>query len=389
MARPRLPVGSHGTIRTKKQPSGKWIAETRVRDADGRVRDVRVTAASKQAATTRLQEAIAHRPGFSGTDLTGDTRLADVADRWMADIDAQVAANERSPSTARVYRGILNRHLRGALGELAIREVTVPRAAAFLRAMRSEHGGALTKTTRTVLSGVLGYAVQQGVIPANPVREVGRIRGDRRKPPSSLTDVQREQLLGALEADEIACRHDLPDLARFLLATGCRIGEALAVTWADVDLDNKEVAIDWTVTRLEKHLGGGLTRTPTKSAAGQRTLPLPGWAVDMLRARRDAGTGEGPVFPNQTKARGLRDPSNTSRAFREARGRGIGLPTFTSHMLRRTVATTLHDSGLVPRQVADQLGHASIRILDSYIGRRAVSRDAAVALEVAFGENPE
>jgi integrase len=42
--------------------------------------------------------------------------------------------------------------------------------------------------------------------------------------------------LAVLDANEYARHKDLPDLVRFLLGTGCRLGEALGVHWEDVDL---------------------------------------------------------------------------------------------------------------------------------------------------------
>jgi integrase len=48
------------------------------------------------------------------------------------------------------------------------------------------------------------------------------------------------------DADKVAVREDLPDLCRFMLATGVRIGETLAVYWSDVDLDAGVVRIDHT-----------------------------------------------------------------------------------------------------------------------------------------------
>jgi integrase len=53
----------------------------------------------------------------------------------------------------------------------------------------------------------------------------------------ALTDDERTDLLAKIDIDERAVSRDLPDLFRFLMATGCRIGEALAVHWCDVDLD--------------------------------------------------------------------------------------------------------------------------------------------------------
>jgi integrase len=382
MGRPRLPVGAHGNVRTKRV--GKhWVAATRVRDADGRRREVKRSGRTADEARYNLQDALKERPAFGGSDLSGDSLLADVATAWIDSIDHQVAVHDRAPTTARVYRGVLNGHVLPALGQLTVREAaSVTRCDMFLRSMRTHHGAALTKTTRTVLNGVLGYAVRHGLIPANPMRDVGRIRGDRaKKQPRGLTEVEREKWLAAMDGDEVAIKHDLPDLTRMLLATGCRIGEMLALSWDDVDIDNKQVHIDWTIIRLEK--GGGLVRSPTKTAAGERTLPLPGWAVDVLTRRHEKAAGRGPVFPDAKG--GWRDPSNTSRSLRQARERA-GFGWITSHTFRRTVATTLHDSGFTPRGIADQLGHANLRTVESYIGRAAVSRAAAEALEVAWLE---
>ena len=153
--------------------------------------------------------------------------------------------------------------------------------------------------------------------------------------------------------------------------------------WEDVDFDAKTVAIEWGIVRLEN--GGGLARTPTKTAAGERTLFIPGWAVDMLRDRQDRlGASSGPVFPptgKRSRSR-WRDPSNTSRSFRWATDRA-GFGWVTSHVFRKTVASLLHEAGLSDREVADHLGHANTRTLVHYIGRRATGESAAAALDVS------
>jgi len=59
-----------------------------------------------------------------------------------------------------------------------------------------------------------------------------------------------------------------------MLGTGARIGEALAVDWEDIDLEQGTVAIQHTVLRLR---GEGLVLRRTKSAAGERILELPRW----------------------------------------------------------------------------------------------------------------
>jgi integrase len=56
--------------------------------------------------------------------------------------------------------------------------------------------------------------------------------------------------LALLDGSPFARRHDLPDLARFMLATGLRLGEALGVTWPDVDLVAGTLAVRRTIVRV-------------------------------------------------------------------------------------------------------------------------------------------
>jgi integrase len=116
-----------------------------------------------------------------------------------------------------------------------------------------------------------------------------------------------------------------------MLATGARIGEALAVVWAEVDLDAGTVQITSTLVRIK---GEGLLRKETKSRAGERTLPLPTSAVAVLRRRFITGARlDQPVFPRPSG--GFRDPSNVRRDLREARGEET-LAWIISHAFRKT-----------------------------------------------------
>ena len=94
-----------------------------------------------------------------------------------------------------------------------------------------------------------------------------------------------------------------------MLATGCRIGECLAIGWSDVDLDAAAVEVRW---RLVRRTGVGLLRlASTKSGEkGERTVPLPSWAVTMLKRRRLAiGAGVEAVFPTRSVAGATRPTS--------------------------------------------------------------------------------
>jgi integrase len=86
-----------------------------------------------------------------------------------------------------------------------------------------------------------------------------------------------------LDGSELARRADLPELVRFLLGTGCRIREALALTWPNVDLKRHLINIDTTLIRVK---GQGLLIKRPKTKSSIRVLRVPLWLVAILRDRR-------------------------------------------------------------------------------------------------------
>jgi integrase len=99
---------------------------------------------------------------------------------------------------------------------------------------------------------------------------------------------------------------DLHDLVLLLLATGMRIGEALALDWADLDLtaDVPTVRVAATLVEPRRDAGTGqvfvegLRRQPMTKTGATRILALPSAAVEMLQKRTiRSAAGEGsPVF---------------------------------------------------------------------------------------------
>ena len=108
--RPRIPIGTHGTITTRRQGS-RTVAETRVRDLDGRVRQVRASAPTAAAAQNRLKERIRERPAIPSSGVLQQTSpFTDLADLWLADLEVRDLAENTKES----YRGYLRLHVRPA-----------------------------------------------------------------------------------------------------------------------------------------------------------------------------------------------------------------------------------------------------------------------------------
>lgn len=269
-------------------------------------------------------------------------------------------------------------------------EVTPGRLNKFLTTVQEETSAAHARTARAVVGGILRYAISSSnALTTNPIRDIDPIEGGPAKRVRALNSEERRTWIAQLELDPKAVRHDLPDLTRFMLATGVRIGEALALYWEDVTLPDDDVTLglvctEWTVVRVK---GVGLVRTDPKTPTSERELPLTSWAVDMLRRRRREALAEGrtlasPVFPDPLG--GLRDPSNTRRSLRECRG-SEGFSWVKSHVFRKTAGTVLDKAGYSPREIADFFGHARPSMtLDRYLDPSAVSPTIADAMEDAL-----
>jgi integrase len=378
MPRPPLAVGTFGKIGFLVLGQKRVRARASFRDFDGRRRFVTRYGETRAQAERRLRAALRDRAGPSDDGTGADSRLSSLAGLWLADVDD----SDLTVGTKRLYRFAVQNYVLPGLGELRLREVTVPALDRLLTAVRKNHGPGAAKVTRSVLSGILGEAVRRGALATNPVRDASPRRAPRHsvKRPRALTREEAHQLLERLAADSEADRFDLVDLVEFLLGTGVRIGEACALRWSAVDLDAGTLRVEATLIRIPRE-GLAIQEFP-KTTAGRRTIALPAFVVDLLRRRLATprpATAADVVFPSPTGR--LRDPHNTSSTLRQAFDRA-DFVWVTSHVFRKTVATRLDEAGLSARQIADHLGHNRPSLTqDVYLGRGLASPEAAAALQ--------
>jgi integrase len=356
MPRPPLAIGTYGKVKTWQEDK-IWLARAKFRDFDGIVRSVKRSGKTKAAAERALRAALVERQTpVRHAEITPQTPMEKVAELWLAEVEQAVNAGSRNPSTLDAYRTIYRRHVQPALGALRVREVDTPAVDRVLAAIkRKTVSGA--RMAEIVISGLMRLAARHGAVTINPVRETARIEGAPRRKHRALSAEERQQWLAVLETSKSAQAWDLPDLSLMMLATGCRIGECLAIGWDEVDFDHATVDVRW---RLIRRTGVGLLRLPsTKSGkAGERVIPLPSWAMTMLKRRRLAiALDVEAVFPDSVG--GWRDPANVRRVWRQVRDEAQ-MDGLVSHMLRKTVASFLDDANVSTRKISDQLGHSKI-----------------------------
>lgn len=153
-------------------------------------------------------------------------------------------------------------------------------------------------------------------------------------------------------------------LFRLLFLTGCRKGEALALTWQDIDLDSGAVHIYKSVSNKVRDAGKWYSITTPKNIGSDRTVYLPHFFRDMLRIYRDElqATPGSFVF-------GGADPFpliTIDRRFHQAADAG-GVKRIRIHDLRHSCASLLIHKGVSIVAVSRHLGHSSVKqTLDTY-----------------------
>ncbi len=389
MGRPPLPLGAHGQITTRELPNGRHESSCRVRDLDGVTRRASATGRSGAEAQRRLRAALTERtkPASAADGLTGASTVAALVAAWFVE---EAEKGRVTASSLRTYRTAANSAMK-AIGAVRLSEATTPVLARRLRPMDKTTPES-ARQARIVLNRAFRMAVQVGALQSNPARELDPVP-KRQKPPAALAEGDVTLLRQAV-ADYAAPRDEitgrippgprptalLPDAIDLFLATGVRIGEVLAVRWADVDLsgDTPTVTISGTLVQAP----GGLVRQDhPKTDAGYRRLTLPGYAADVLRRRWAERTpGDDLVFASRNGT--PVSPHNLRRSLRNALA---GTPLegkLTPHTTRRTVATRVaRTAGIEAARV--QLGHAAGAAITerAYVERLHVAPDLRDVLD--------
>ncbi|MGY3516540.1 tyrosine-type recombinase/integrase [Micromonospora sp. PTRAS2] len=390
MARPPLPIGTWGAIRTEKLGPNRYCARARYRDHDGKTRDVEATDTTGPAAIRALKIKLRDRVAPNDDEITRETHISTLAALWLE----EVAAEERiSPQSISRYEISVRVSIVPALGNLRIREANAGRLDKFLRKVAEDRPSA-AKSAKVVLGQMFALAVRRGALTTNPIRDTGQLRKPRKK----VVALEMEQLDDVRSAirqwqqptpgkSGPRPTSDLADIIDLLLATGARIGEILALRWEDLDLavEHPVLTISGTIIYIK---GKGFFRQEwTKTDAGYRSVVLPKFAVAMLMTRKlnAADNPNDAIFPSR---RGTwLSPPNVRRQWRAARA-DTGLEWVTPHTFRKTVATLI-DKEANTDSAAAQLGHKTKETTKKhYIVKPAIAPDSSNILE-QLGGRPE
>ncbi len=380
----------HGEGTIRQRSNGRWEARYRYVDpvTGEKCRGSAYGRTSKEARVEMMKalDRIAEGSPVKDSSIT----VGAWVEHWLA---TSLVASSRKESTKQLYRVLAPHLTSGTFAGRRLDRLRPSDVEALVVELRTKNGrrrvghdedGVPTFTVMSsstvqrifvLLRLALDGAVRDGLLARNPARQVKQPSVERVEA-HFLTGEETRAVLGDAKKSRAWA------VLVLIAMTGLRRGEALALTWADVDFDGGVLQVRRTLSRL----GGELVATSPKTPKSRRMLPMSepvvrllkehkaNQAAERLRAGRHWQAND---FVFATEFGAAVDPRNILRAVSRSAARvGIEHPVGV-HSLRHSAATAMLEAGVNLKAVSDLLGHADIRMTANTYGHVS---DAAARL---------
>ena len=333
----------------------------------------KVTASTKKELKTKAQQAQFDFKANGSTrykEVTIETYEA-LAASWWDSYKNTVKANTRM-----TQKGLLNNHVLPLFGEFKLDKLTTPLIQSTMNKLANStntgevgaylHYGKI----HTLNKRILQYGVILQVIPTNPANNVVLPRNTQKDKKAKVKHFNNDDLkqfltyLDSLDNTKYKNYYDIT-LYKFLLATGCRINEALALSWSDIDLDN-------SVVHITKTLNCELELNSPKSKSGYRDIDIDQQTATMMKRYQRKQTQEAWKLGG-TETVVFSDFINAYPNYKAVAGRlkshfkKAGVNNIGFHGFRHTHASLLLNSGIPYKELQHRLGHSTLSMtMDTY-----------------------
>lgn len=242
-----------------------------------------------------------------------------------------------------------------------------------------------------IIEPCFNLAVDDGLVRKNPCKDCLRkyFKNDARER-TSLSVAEQNIFLGFIKNHKIYAKH-YPMLA-VMLGTAIRCGEAIGLTWNDVDLKNDIIHITHQLVYKKKDGRYQLYADTPKTGAGIRDIPMSREVKKALLQQREyqlaadmrtnamidgycnfcfSTKNKNPIMPSEVNnvlynIVQAYNEEEKIRADREKRPPDL-LPKISAHILRHTGCTRMAEAGIDAKVLQYIMGHSNIAVtMDVY-----------------------
>ena len=310
----------------------------------------------------------------------------------VADLWEESHAEKVESTTAGSYKPQIKRMAEFFDGQ-RINDITPAECQAFIDELaRMGYARDTVSRAKHILNRIFNYAITLpgSTLRYNPVAAVQTPRGlphTRREPP---TEDQLIRINPDTEMGLFAC---------FLLYTGLRRGELLALQWEDLDMKEKVLTVSHVI---QYDTDKGHLKESPKTEAGFRTVPLPDVLIEILPKDKKRGFifGGDTWFSNMrfnrqwlewckevglAEKEEIRHTAANGHTYTKVKWHALVTP----HQFRHQYATDLFHAGVDELDTKSIMGHSSIvvtRDIYQHIGERDKESQAAKKLNEYYSQ---
>lgn len=285
-------------------------------------------------------------------NTSSDILFSSLVENYLEDMEHRL-----KPTTMENKRFIIEGKLLPYFGNLKVCDIDTIRIRKWqneLMSYRNADGKPFSqtylKTVNNQLSALMNYAVAHYRLPANPCKAAGSMGRSNAEEMNIWTQEQYEQFSGVIQKSSVKLAFDI------LFYTGMRSGELLALTPADI-LPTKRIDINKNFAKVK---GEELFLEP-KTPKAKRCISIPDFLYDDIQEyiSKLYGIEKGDRIFYFSKSALDKEIKRTAKA--------AGLQPIRVHDLRHSHASMLIEMGFAPLEIADRLGHESVKTtLDTY-----------------------
>ncbi|HDV8222985.1 integrase domain-containing protein [Enterobacter cloacae complex sp. P24RS] len=261
-----------------------------------------------------------------------DSIFSTVAANWF-----QLKSKSVTPDYAKDIWRSLEKDVFPSIGEIPVQQIKARTLVEALEPIKAR--GALETVRRLVqrINEIMIYAVNTGLIDANPASGVGMAFEKPKKQnmptlrPEELPKLMRSLVMSNLSVST-RC------LIEWQLLTLVRPSEASGAHWAEIDLEAKL----WTIP------------AERMKAKREHIVPLSTQALDILEVMKPISAHREYVFPSRNDPK---QPMNSQTANAALKRIGFG-GKLVAHGLRSIASTAMNEAGLNPDVIESALAHS-------------------------------
>lgn len=380
------PKRKYGEGSIYQRKDGRWVAKYK---SVNMLKPCVVYAKSESEAKRKLREL--KKDAAKGLVKSTSRRFGDYADQWLYTFKLHSVED----SSFDKYESAYLTHIKPAFGKMQLASIHSEQLQKLLVEKSQTLSLTVVKIIYIILSEVFSYAHSEGDLSRNPMHNVKMPKKATFKPEREIVALESDEVRAVERIAEMKNKNGRPCIMQahalvFLVHTGLRCGEFLALKWSDIDFESRIVTVNKNLSMVYDRDKDGVRIKHkkarikcTKTASGNRIVPLNTKAIAALNSLKAvyremdivsdsvAVTRKGTTLSSDQLRRVLR------RVLAYA---GIDKP-FTLHQLRHTFATQALNAGIPITVVSKWLGHANISVTyNTYIHVLESAEAAAVEL---------